>query len=238
MKKYYTDYESLADAWVHEGASGIYSRGHRMNADFERIYSYGSHFVIAHRWNLDSDWSNAALRGVLPRSEGWFKPASAGPRSRDWFFLTERRDSNTTERHKFAVWSALPQERTILCPQVDYMSDWTAIFRHLYESLPNKHFGGTKKDKLNALGEYVLKLESDRLEKYLAKFMRRRRIIGFDALNDYLKSIQLSVARFGREIPKSFAPKIQKARDHAKARVERTKHLDSIALAKSRLLAA
>lgn len=95
MKHYFTNYEELAEAWVRGEVDGeVYTAKRRMYADLNAIYSYGSHFCIARRWQ------------------------SVG-RKTTRFLLTERRHSPTTETHKRAVYHALWAHDPIMLPQVD-----------------------------------------------------------------------------------------------------------------------
>jgi len=103
MKHYYTNYDELCRAWVKGEVDGeVYTAKRRMYGDLNAIYSYGSHFCIARRWQ-------------------------AVGRTKSWFLLTERRYSNTTETHKRAVYSNLSRHNTIMLPQVDNLHEYGLV---------------------------------------------------------------------------------------------------------------
>ena len=198
MKLYYSNYESFSNAWTKGGLeeAEIYTAKRRMFGTEDAIYSYGPHFCIARRW----------------RAVG---------RTKSWFLLTERRFSNTTETHKSAVYSTLPDCFTIMLPQVDNL--------HVY-GLVN----GTDED----LAAVLLKTECDRLDNYFSKYMKMLRPHGPEYLRYRLEETRESLARLGIELPESLRLKYVEAHDHFHTRAARNAVLDFTAQARRRLLAA
>jgi hypothetical protein len=197
MKHYYTNYDDLAEAWVKGEVDGeIYTAKRRMYATEDAIYSYGSHFCIARRW----------------RSVG---------RKNAHFLLTERRYSNTTETHKSAVYSNLPDSRTIMLPQVDNL--------HAY-GLVN----GTDED----LGKAVYETECNRLDNFLTGYNRMLRPYDEEYLLERVRNSSDLLNRFGLTLPDRLTDKAQSAQNHCHSRKSRNAVLDATANARRRLLAA
>lgn len=198
MKLYYSNYESFSNAWTKGGLeeAEIYTAKRRMFGTENAVYSYGPHFCIARRW----------------RAVG---------RTKSWFLLTERRFSNTTETHKSAVYSTLPDYDTIMLPQVDNL--------HVY-GLVN----GTDED----LAAVLLKTECDRLEKGLSNYMRMLRPFSPDYLQGRVNLATQSLARLGLKLPEHLRLKHADAQNHFHTRAARNAVLDFTAQARRRLLAA
>lgn len=198
MKLYYSNYESFSNAWTKGGLgeAEIYTAKRRMFGTKDAVYSYGPHFCIARRW----------------RAVG---------RDKSWFLLTERRFSNTTETHKSAVFSTLPECDTIMLPQVDNL--------HVY-GLVN----GTDED----LAAVLLKTECDRLDNYLSKYVKMLRPFSPEYLEDRVNLATQSLARLGLKLPEHLRLKHADAQNHFHTRAARNAVLDFTAQARRRLLAA
>jgi len=197
-KSYYTNYDDLAQAWVsgHVGPKGLHTAKNRMFADLNEIYSYGTHFCIARRWQ------------------------SVG-RKNEWFLLTERRFSPTTETHKYEVFRNLPPDRTILLPQVDNL--------HAY-GLVN----GTDED----LAKVVLETESERFDNLQTRYLRMLRPYNREYLEGRFIALRDSLARFNLTVPERLVKKHWEAVNHCHTRNVRNAVLDATANARRRLLAA
>jgi gamma-glutamylcyclotransferase (GGCT)/AIG2-like uncharacterized protein YtfP len=197
MKHYYTNYEDLVQAWVEGEVDGeIYTAKRRMFAALDAIYSYGHHFCIARRWQ------------------------SVG-RKNEWFLLTERRFSPTTETHKYEVYRQLPKDRTILLPQVDNL--------HAYGLI-----NGTDED----LATVLLETECDRLDKGLDKYLKMLRPYSPEYLEGRVDEAQKSLARLGQSLPDRLLRRIEDAKNHCHTRTARNAVLDATLNARRRLLAA
>ena len=177
MKSYFRTYDELAASWVAGNCSyDAHTAKRRMFCEGNRIYSYGGHFKIAHKWQ-------------------------APDTGREWFLLTERTYSPTTRTHIKAVCSAIPDCQRVYLPSVDDLGRDMAPAS--YKRLnPNFTINLARSDaKESDLGVLVLHHELSRLDESAGTYLRKLKPYEPECLFMQFESARDSVARFGLELP-------------------------------------
>lgn len=224
MKTYYKDYPSLAQAWVNgQIGPSAYTAKNRMIAygpsDFApqdpvkgSIYSYGSHFCIARKWQ-------------------------APDTGRIWYLVTLRSFSPTTRRQIKAVRRAIPAEQLVYLPQVD---DLTTLGIEGAERLvPEYRLDLRAPSSCEALlGSFVYHHEVSTLDEHVASYLRSRVPFSIEYLNGWIDRAQQSISRFGLTLPSRFDTAKDQCAAHYYHRQARNAVLATTLPARRRLLAA
>ena len=208
FNKYHSNYDSLCLAWVRgEVTVEAHTIKNRMFCTENELFSYGSHFCVARRW-------------------------VASDTGREWFLLTERRFSPTTTTHQQSAFNIIPTKKLILLPQVDDIGVY-GLEESGWEDCNHPELLH-KTDEVS-LGQVVLRAETDRLFHYLNSTNKKLRPNG-SYMKGRFDNAKESIARFGIEVPQTWVNKEEEVQKHCELRTNRNIVLDSIKVAKNRLL--